>query len=168
MKNNYPFLILALLLISLASCQFITTPSSIRITPSSEIQAAQPTSTLLATMIPSQTHEFIPSQIPPTATTVALSDLTNTHWIGNIYDENDPRLGEVFEIVFLPDGKLRYYIPNAWHENGTWQQKGDDIILEWGDHACDFYGVLYGDTIAGARKCTHGKTKGWSVQLQTP
>ena len=116
-------------------------------------------------MIPSQTHEFFPSQIPPTTTPVAVSDLTNTHWVGGIYDENNPLLWEVFEIVFLPGGKMRYYIPNSWQENGTWQQKGDDIILEWGDHACDFYGILYGDTITGARKCTDGKTKRWTVQL---
>jgi hypothetical protein len=150
------------------SCQFITTPTSIQITPSNQVQPAQKTSTLSPTMIHSQTNEIIPSQIPPTATTVAVSDLTNTHWVGSIYDENNPMIWEVFEIVFLPDGKMRYYIPNAWHENGTWQQKGDDFILEWGDHACDFYGVLYGDTIAGARKCSDGKTKGWSVQLKTP
>ena len=169
MKNNHSVLIVVLLLISTMSCKFLTPPASVQITPSNPAPATQISSPLPATVAPSPTHESAPSPISATSTiAVIVTDVTNTHWVGRIYDEKNNLIWEVFEIIFLPGGKLRYYTPNAWAENGTWQQKDDDIILEWGNHACDFYGVLSGDSIAGARKCTDGKTWGWWVQLQTP
>ena len=169
MKNNHSILILTLLLLASMSCQFLTHPASIPIAPSAQVQATQTASALPATVAPSPTRDLIPSEVPPAlSATVSVSDVTNTHWKGSIYDEENPLIWEVFEIIFLPGGKLRYYTPNEWSEKGTWQQKGDDILLETNNHGCDFYGVMYGDTIAGARKCMDGKTWGWSVQLQTP
>jgi hypothetical protein len=169
MKNIPAFFVFALLLLLVMGCQFITGTSPVQVTPSSPGQTPPTASALPPTAAPSPTDELVPSPVPPTATqATVVSDLTDTHWMGSIYDENNPSKWEVFEIYFLPGGKMRYYVPNAWYEDGTWQQKGDDITLVWGDHDCDFYGVLYDDTILGARKCTDGKTWGWSVKLQAP
>ena len=167
MKNNHLFVILAFLSMPILSCRLAAViPSLINPTPSDQ---PQPTQTISAIPLPVATDEPLPSQKPPASTTsVVVSDLTNTHWVGRIYDQDNDLIWEVFEIIFLPDGKFRYFIPNDWYEDGTWQKKGDDIILEWGNHACDFYGVLYGDTIAGARKCTDGKTWGWWVKVKIP
>jgi hypothetical protein len=169
MKKLYLAPLLALpLIILLMSCQALSTLASSTVTPSNPAQT--PTvSAFPLTATPSSSGTPIPSPISSgTASVVSVSDVTNTHWAGEIYDQNNPYHWEVFEIIFLPDGKLRYYVPNAWNEDGTWKQSGNNIILEWNNHTCDFYGVLSGNAIAGAQKCTDGTTQGWSVKLKSP
>ena len=167
MKNNHLLVILAFLFMLLMSCRLITAvPSLVNPTPPDQAQATQ---TISALPLLAATNEPAPSQTPPASTpSVVVSDLTNTHWVGRIYDQNNDRIFEVFEIIFQPDGKFRYYIPNAWYEDGTWQQKDNNVILEWGNHACDFYGLRNGDMIAGAQKCIDTGTKGWWVKVKMP
>jgi hypothetical protein len=167
MKKNYLFVILAFLWILVMSCRLLTgIPSDANPTPSNQAQSTQ---TIPAEPLLVATQEPAPSQTLPAATTsVVISDLTNTHWVGRIYNQDNVYIFEVFETIFLPGGKLRYYIPNDWYENGTWQKKGNNVTLEWGNHACDFYGLLSGDTIAGAQKCVDTGTRGWWVKLKTP
>lgn len=160
-------MILAFLLVPVMSCRLVTgIPSQVDLTPSDQAQSTQTTSAeplLVATQVP------VPSQTQPASTSsVVVTDLTNTHWVGRIYDQDNIYKFEVFETIFLPGGKLRYYIPNDWAENGTWQQKGNNVVLEWANHACDLYGVLSGDTIAGAQKCVDTGTRGWWVKLKAP
>lgn len=167
MKKNLLFVILAFLLVPVMSCRLVTgIPSQVDLTPSDQAQSTQTTSAeplLVATQVP------VPSQTQPASTSsVVVTDLTNTHWVGRIYDQDNIYKFEVFETIFLPGGKLRYYIPNDWAENGTWQQKGNNVVLEWANHACDLYGVLSGDTIAGAQKCVDTGTRGWWVKLKAP
>ena len=169
MKKLYLAPLLALpLIILLMGCQALSTLASSVITASNQTQT--PTvSAFPLTATPSSSGAPIPSPISSgTATAASVSDVTNTHWVGEIYDQNNPYHWEVFEIIFLPGGKLRYYVPNAWNEDGTWKQSGNNIILEWNNHACDFYGVLSDNAIAGAQKCTDGTTQGWSVKLKSP
>jgi hypothetical protein len=162
MKSNLLFP-LTFSLCMLLSCQpFVVSPTPANTTPATQTPMSQPTAAMPPTLV------FTAPAVPTSSTLLVVTDVTNTHWVGSIYDQNDNRIWEVFEIIFLPGGKLRYYTPNEWRENGTWQQKGNDITLEWGNHACDLYGVLSGDAILGARKCTDGKTWGWSVQYKAP
>jgi len=149
----------------LISCQlFGAFPDRINPTPTDQHQATSKDTPALKTI-----EAPVPSQIPTNSIAPGdINDLTNTHWVGRIYDQENDLKFEVFEIIFLPDGKFRYFIPNDWHENGTWQKNGNDIVLEWANHACDFYGLLNGDTIAGAQTCVDTGTKGWWVKLKTP
>ena len=168
MKSNllFPFTILLCMLLA---CQpFVVSPPTTNTSLATQPPMSQPTAGMPPTKLFTPTLVFTAPAVPTATTLLVVTDVTNTHWVGSLYDQNDNRIWEVFEIIFLPGGKLRYYTPNEWRENGTWQQKGDDITLEWGNHACDFYGVLYDDAILGARKCTDGKTWGWSVKYKAP
>jgi hypothetical protein len=169
-KNTHFYMILALAFFLLVNCRIATViPSLSHPTPSDQARSPQATTSLPQPVATGTPVEPTPSPTLPVATsTIVVTDLTNTHWVGRIYDQDNDRIFMVFEIIFLPDGKLRYYTPNEWRENGTWQQEGNDVVLEWGNHACDLYGILYGDTILGARKCKDSKTWGWSVQLSAP
>ena len=169
MKQNQALLVLACLLSLMMSCQWLTAPTPAQTTPSRQVQMTQAAPTLPPTTAPDPTRRPIPSPTPagPTAS-VSVSEVAGTHWVGQIFDQDKAGIWEVFEIIFLPEGKLRYYVPNDWHEDGAWTQKGNDITLETGNGACNYYGVLYGDAISGARKCGDGKTWGWSVQLKIP
>jgi len=144
-------------------------PSLLNPTPPNQAQTTQITSTLPELLA---TNEPVPSQTLPSPTTaVVVSDVTNTHWVGRIYEQDNNYIFEVFETIFLPDGKLRYHLLSNWYEDGTWQQKGNNIILQWENHACDLYGTMYGDTISGVgtQKCLGvGTGSEWSVKLQTP
>lgn len=180
MKSNLLFP-LTIFLCMLLSCQpFGFSPTPTNTTPATQTPMSQPTAAMPPTLLFKPTLAFTPTlgftptlvftapAVPTSTTLLVVTDVTNTHWVGSLYDQNDNRIWEVFEIIFLPGGKLRYYTPNEWRENGTWQQNGNDITLEWGNHACDLYGVLSGDAILGARKCSDGKTWGWSVQYKAP
>ncbi len=169
MKQKQVLLMLAWLLSLTMSCQWLSSPTPAQVTPSRQVQMTRAAATLPSPTVPDPTSRPIPSQTPaaPTAP-ISVTEVAGTHWVGQIFDQDKSGIWEVFEIIFLPEGKLRYYIPNDWHEDGTWEQKGNDIILKTGNGACNYYGVLYGDAITGARKCGEGKTWGWSVQVKVP
>ena len=162
MKSNLLFLVTIPVCVLLSCQPFVVSSPPTNTAPATQIQTTQPTAAIPPATV------FSSPVVPTSTISIIVTDVTNTHWVGMLYDQDNNLIREVFEIIFLPGEKLRYYIPNEWHENGTWQQKGNDITLEWGNHACDFYGVLYDDAILGARKCTDGKTWGWSVKYQAP
>jgi hypothetical protein len=162
MKRKLLFLFAIPFCILLSCRPFVGSLPPTSTVPATQIQTIQPTATMPPA--PGSTSTVVPTSNAP----IVITDVTNTHWVGMIYDQDEPLIWSVFEIIFLPGGKLRYYTPNEWRENGTWNQEGDDITLEWGDHFCELYGVLYGDVIAGAKQCTGGKAWGWSVQYQAP
>jgi hypothetical protein len=164
MNKKHFFVILAILLTPMIGCRFvsdITSPGNPTPPDQAQITPAEPG--LTATNEPA-----VGQTLPASTASVVISDLTNTHWVGRIYNQDNVYIFEVFETIFLPGGKLRYYVPNDWFEDGTWQQKGNNVTLEWANHRCDLYGVLSGDMIAGAQKCILTGTRGWWVKLKTP
>ena len=164
MKKTYLLIIFVLLISPMISCQlFGILPGNVAPTPisrpqDSPIQKPTPEARPEPISNPTPTLPVSPAQI---------TDLTNTHWVGRLYDQENQLKFAVFEIIFLPDGELRYYTPNSWSENGTWEQNGDDILLTTGNGSCDYYGILSGDTIAGARNCKDTSTMGWWVEFTT-
>jgi hypothetical protein len=74
----------------------------------------------------------------------------------------------IFIVRFESGGVLGYTSGSGTFRNGTWQQKGNVILLEMNGHYADYRGVIRGDHIGGVAENVTGTHWKWDVKRKGP
>lgn len=100
---------------------------------------------------------------------VPVSSVTGTSWAGivNAPDSAGRFQDSAYEFEFLTGNKLRWRWRGTVYENGTWQQKGRDILIELNDGYSTWQGTFEGNRMNGNSFNKEGYKWNWVLLRQT-
>lgn len=92
-----------------------------------------------------------------------ISSVGGTSWAGivNTPDASGKFQDYAYEFEFLDGNKLRWRWRGTVYVNGTWQQKGQEILLEMIDNRSTWRGTIEGDRMVGSSLNNQGYKWDW-------
>lgn len=98
-----------------------------------------------------------------------ISSVGGTSWAGivNTPDASGKFQDYAYEFEFLDGNKLRWRWRGTVYVNGTWQQKGQEILLEMIDNRSTWRGTIEGDRMVGSSLNNQGYKWNWVLLRQT-
>lgn len=98
-----------------------------------------------------------------------VSSVGGSSWAGivNTPDASGKFQDYAYEFEFLDGNKLRWRWRGTVYVNGTWQQKGQEILLELIDNHSTWRGTIEGDRMVGSSLNNQGYKWNWVLLRQT-